>query len=277
MAKTKTRKISFLGAGNMGEAMIKGLIRNGSPPSSITVYEKDSSRLAYITRTYKVKKADSLADALEADATVVAVKPKDLDALLDKVAGTETSLPLLISIAAGIPVSRFTDRLGPKARVVRVMPNTPALIGKGVSAYFAGPGVKSRDLSLAESIVKALGPCHKVDDEGLMDAVTGVSGSGPAYVFAVVEAMSDAGVKMGLPRAMATSLAANTVAGAAAMVAQTGEHPAALKDKVTSPGGTTIAGMAELERGGLRAALINAVEAATMRSRELGNPSKGDK
>jgi pyrroline-5-carboxylate reductase len=156
------------------------------------------------------------------------------------------------------------------------MPNTPALIGKGVSAYFGGPGVKSGDLSLAEDIVKSLGPCHRVDDEALMDAVTGVSGSGPAYVFAVVEALSDAGVKMGLPRAMATSLAANTVAGAGAMVAETGEHPAALKDKVTSPGGTTIAGMAELERGGLRAALINAVEAAVNRSRELGRPADKD-
>jgi len=276
MAKTKTRKISFLGAGNMGEAMIKGLINSHTPPSNVLAFEKDKSRLDYITRTYKVKKAGELPAALQADAVVVAVKPQNLDDLLEKIAAAPVSLPLIISIAAGIPVSRFTDKLGPKTKVVRVMPNTPALIGKGVSAYFGGPGVKSGDLSLAEDIVKSLGPCHRVDDEALMDAVTGVSGSGPAYVFAVVEALSDAGVKMGLPRAMATSLAANTVAGAAAMVAETGEHPAALKDKVTSPGGTTIAGMAELERGGLRAALINAVEAAVNRSRELGRPADKD-
>ncbi len=278
MAKRKRQKISFLGAGNMGEAMIKGLIQSKTSPANILALEKDKSRLDYITRTYKVKKANDLAAALDdVDAAVVAVKPQNLDGLLDDMAALSISLPLVISIAAGIPVSRFIDRLGVKTRVVRVMPNTPALIGKGVSAFFAGPGVKSRDLSLAEDIVRALGPCHKVEDESLMDAVTGVSGSGPAYVFAVVEALSDAGVKMGLPRAMATSLAANTVAGAAAMVTETGEHPAVLKDKVTSPGGTTIAGVAELERAGLRAALIKAVEAATERSRELGKSAQKGK
>jgi pyrroline-5-carboxylate reductase len=168
-----------------------------------------------------------------------------------------------------MPVSRFQHHLGKRARVVRVMPNTPGLIGKGVSAYFLGPGCNRHDHDLAREVISALGPCHQLGSEHLLDAVTGLSGSGPAYVFVMIEALADAGVNVGLPRALALDLAARTVAGAAALVLETGVHPAVLKDQVASPGGTTIAGLAELERDAFRAALINAVEAAAYRAREL--------
>lgn len=267
---SKGTKLGFIGAGNMGEAMIKGLTAGGTAPGSILALDADKARLDYVASKYKVKKARDLKRALDCDAWVVAVKPQSLDGLLEEVAALKARLPLIISIVAGAKVKRFLTRLGAKTRVVRVMPNTPALIGQGVSAYYAGPGCQRKDLALARSVVEALGPAHQVKDEALMDAVTGLSGSGPAYVFVIIEALADAGVMMGLPRALALSLAANTVAGAARMVIETGEHPGSLKDKVASPGGTTIAGLAELERGGLRAALIDAVEAAALRSEEMG-------
>lgn len=266
-----SKKVSFIGAGNMGEAMIKGLIASGRQAKTILAWEVDKDRLGSICRKYKVKRAKNLTEALSAEAVVVAIKPQSIDGLLADISSTGMKkLPLIISIAAGVKVKKFRDALGSGAKVVRVMPNTPALIGEGVSAFFAGPGVRGKYLNLARSVVSALGPCYRVADESLIDAVTGLSGSGPAYVFVMIEAMADAGVKMGLPRDLALSLAAHTVAGAARMVIETREHPASLKDKVASPGGTTIAGLAELERGGFRAAVIDAVEEATLRSREMG-------
>jgi len=266
----KDYKVTFIGAGNMGEAMIKGLLEAGLPAKNIFAIDIDKKRIQYICSKYKVKKPADLKTGLSKDATIIAVKPQQLDNLLQYIAGLEFNLPLIISIAAGIPVKRFTDSLGAKTRVIRVMPNTPALIGKGVSGYFAGPGCQKKDLSLAEDVMSGLGPAYQLTDESLMDAVTGLSGSGPAYVFAIVDALADAGVMMGLSRDMALGLAANTVMGAAAMVTETGEHPSVLKDKVASPGGTTIAGIAAMERGRFRAALMDAVAAATERSRELG-------
>ena len=254
----------------MGEAMIKGLLSAGFKPENILVLEAVKDRLDYIVSTYMVQKAAKLEEAIETDALVLAVKPQQLDDLLSDLAMPGVKLPLLISIMAGVQIGRITHRLGKKNRVVRIMPNTPSLIGEGVSAYFPGPGCAKRDISLARSVAEALGPTHEVKDEALMDAVTAVSGSGPAYVFVFIEALADAGVNMGLPRALALDLAARTVAGAARMVVETGEHPASLKDKVASPGGTTIAALAELERAGLRAALYDAVEAATERSIDLG-------
>ncbi len=266
----KDYTVSFLGAGNMGEAMIKGLLESGLGPKSITALDIDKKRSNYISSKYKVKKPRDLKAALNAEATVVAVKPQSVDHLLSYISGLNVKLPLVISIAAGVPVSRFLDTLGPKTRVVRAMPNTPALIGRGVSGYFAGPGCSKRDMAIAEDIISAMGPAHQLMDEELMDAVTGLSGSGPAYVFVMIEAMADAGVKMGLSRDLALSLAANTVAGAGRLVAESGEHPAVLKDRVSSPGGTTIAGLTELEQGAFRSALMRAVTTATVRSRELG-------
>jgi pyrroline-5-carboxylate reductase len=270
----KDLKVAFIGAGNMGEAMIKGLLRAGVASSRIMAFDVSQERLDLVISRYKVGRAKVLLGTLDSDAVVVAVKPQVIEAVLANIASLEVKLPLVISIAAGVPVQRFTDALGRKARVVRVMPNTPALIGQGVSVFFAGPGCTARDAALARTVLSGLGPAHEVKDESLLDAVTGLSGSGPAYVFVLIEALADAGVKMGLTRALALDLAARTAAGAAAMVIETGEHPASLKDKVASPGGTTIAGLSELERGGFRAAAIAAVEAATLRSREMGKGPK---
>jgi pyrroline-5-carboxylate reductase len=265
----KTYTIAFVGAGAMGEAMVRGLLHSGVVPGRIAAHDLDRNRLDYLLKTYKVKRARDLAAALEADVVVVAVKPKDLDPVLAGMAAAGAKTPLVISIVAGMTLARFEERLGARARVVRVMPNTPALIGRGVSAYFPGPACSARDAALAEEILAGLGPVHRLPGENYLDAVTGLSGSGPAYVYVMIEALADAGVMMGLPRALAQDLAARTVAGAAEMVSATGMHPAKLKDQVASPGGTTIAGLVELERAGFRAALINAVEAAAKRSKEL--------
>jgi pyrroline-5-carboxylate reductase len=259
----KDFSISFIGAGNMGEAMIKGLLSAGVSPKRILAWDVAKKRLNLVCSSYKVKKARGLKDALGADVAVVAVKPQVIDDVLAAIAGSGVKPGLIITIAAGVPIKRFTAALGGKARVARVMPNTPALIGQGVSAYFVGGSCTKKDQAAADTVISALGPCFRVSDESLMDAVTGLSGSGPAYVFVFIEALADAGVKMGLPRALARDLAMYTVAGAARMVIETGENPAQLKDKVASPGGTTIG-----------AAVIDAVEAATLRSKEMGEGMK---
>jgi len=176
----------------------------------------------------------------------------------------------VISIAAGVPIAALERMLGAGARIVRTMPNTPSLVGMGACALAAGERATAEDLEVASGIFQAVG-ITTVVEESLLDAVTGLSGSGPAYVFLVIEALSDAGVKVGLPRYTALKLAAQTVLGSAQMLIETGAHPGHLKDQVTSPGGTAIAGLATLEAGGLRTCLINAVEAATRRAKELGD------
>jgi pyrroline-5-carboxylate reductase len=203
-----------------------------------------------------------------AQVLVVAVKPQHVAGLLADMRGRIRPDHLLVSIAAGIPLAALRDSAGPDCRLVRVMPNTPALIGAGAAAYCLDASATPDDEALVLSCLSAVGRAYRVS-ETLMDAVTGLSGSGPAYVYQVIEALSDGGVGVGLPRDVALGLASQTVLGAARMVLETGLHPAALKDQVTSPGGTTIAGLHALERGGLRAALMNAVEAATARSTEL--------
>ena len=270
----KSFKVGFLGAGNMGEAMIKGLLGCGFRAADIVAFDVDRARLDRIVKAYKVRRAAKLADALAVDAAVVAVKPQAMDGLLADLAAAP-KLPLLISIAAGVRLSRFRRALK-KARVIRAMPNTPALVGEGASGWFAGPGCGKRDLDLASAILSSFGAAFRVTDERLLDAVTGLSGSGPAFVFVMIEAMADAGVLCGLPRALAQELAARTVAGAGRMVIETGEHPAVLKDKVASPGGTTIAGLAELEDEGFRGAIIEAVAAAAERSYELSGGADED-
>jgi pyrroline-5-carboxylate reductase len=205
--------------------------------------------------------------AEEADVIFLAVKPQNMAAVYADVGGW-VQKKLIVSIAAGIPLARLTEGLKTE-RVVRVMPNTPALVGQGAAGYALAKGATESDGELVKQLLSAVGRAYRVDEK-LLDAVTGLSGSGPAFVYVVIEALSDAGVKMGLPRDVAAALAAQTVRGSAEMVLATGEHPAVLKDKVASPGGTTIAGLAALESHGLRAALIAAVEAATKRSQELG-------
>jgi pyrroline-5-carboxylate reductase len=204
----------------------------------------------------------------QASVIFLAVKPQSMPAVFAELSGKIPAGKLFVSIAAGITLARLTDGLK-CGRVIRVMPNTPALVGEGASAYALGPDATAEDGQLVGRLLGAVGKAHVVDEK-LLDAVTGLSGSGPAFVYVMIEALSDGGVRMGLPREVAAALAAQTVKGAATMVLETGEHTSVLKDKVASPGGTTIAGLQALEDRGLRGALIAAVEAATRRSQELG-------
>jgi len=205
-----------------------------------------------------------------ADVVFLSVKPQHMHALLSEAASSVRDQHLFVSIAAGIPLAKLEAGLGPKARVIRVMPNTPCLVGQGASAYALGARATGADGELVQDLMSTVGIGLPVS-ESLLDAVTGLSGSGPAYVYILIEALSDGGVRMGLPRDAATKLAAQTVLGAAQMVLTTGKHPGALKDAVASPGGTTIAGLHVLEQHGIRGALMDAVQAATERSKELGN------
>ncbi|MFE8597630.1 pyrroline-5-carboxylate reductase [Archangium violaceum] len=263
--------IAFLGAGNMAEALIKGLLRAGNAkPESIIATGRRGERLEMLQRTYGVRTTqDNLAAVREADVVVLSVKPQALDKVLVQVATAVDPHKLIISVAAGVPIAAMERRLGAGARIIRTMPNTPSLVGMGACALSPGEHASEEDLAVATRIFQSVGTTTVVD-ENLLDAVTGLSGSGPAYIFLIIEALSDAGVKVGLPRYTALKLAAQTVLGSAQLLIETGAHPGQLKDQVTSPGGTAIAGLHTLEAGGLRTTLINAVEAATRRARELG-------
>jgi pyrroline-5-carboxylate reductase len=263
--------IAFLGAGNMAEALIKGLLRAGiATPERILATARRAERLEALRGTYGVRVgSDNVAAAREAGVVVLSVKPQAMDKLLVQVAPAIDPHKLVISVAAGVPIAALERRLGAGARIVRTMPNTPALVGAGACAMAKGEHATEEDLALAGRIFGAVGMTTVVE-EGLLDAVTGLSGSGPAYIFLIIEALSDAGVKVGLPRYTALKLAAQTVLGSAQLLIETGAHPGSLKDQVTSPGGTAIAGLHTLEAGGMRTTLINAVEAATRRAKELG-------
>jgi len=265
------KKVAFLGGGNMAEALIKGLIAAGTAkPDQIMVTDLSSDRVAHLKKTYGIIiQKGNLDAAREADVVVLSVKPQVIEKVLAEIAPGVDGKKLVISIAAGIDIGKIEKALRENSRVVRVMPNTPALVLAGAAAIAGGRAVTSDDLALAQNIFNSVGRSVIVEEK-LMDAVTGLSGSGPAYVFLIIDALSDAGVKAGLPRQLALELAAQTVYGAAKMVLETKEHPGKLRDMVTSPGGTTIEGLHALEKGKLRATLMNAVEAATARSRELG-------
>jgi pyrroline-5-carboxylate reductase len=201
---------------------------------------------------------------------ILAVEPQVLDEVLTEIAGALNPQSLIISVAAGYPISRVAGRLKPGQRIVRAMPNTPSSVLEGVTALSFGTGVSEEEARIAQAIFESVGKVVEVE-ERLMDAVTGLSGSGPAYVYLMIEALADGGVKVGLSRPVAELLAAQTVLGAARMLIESGEHPGRLKDRVASPGGTTIAGLHKLEEGRMRATLMAAVEAATQRSQELGS------
>jgi pyrroline-5-carboxylate reductase len=265
------KQLAFLGGGNMAEALIRGLLRaKTSEPSQISVTGKRAERLEELQRQYGVTTLkDNVRAAASAEVVVLAVKPQAMNVLLDEVAPAIGANHLVISVAAGVPIAAMERKLGPTSRIVRAMPNTPALVGQGACAIAAGKHATASDVEVAKSIFDAVG-LTVVTEEVLLDAVTGLSGSGPAYLFLVIEALADAGVKVGLPRRTAQALAAQTVAGSARLLIETGIHPGQLKDQVTSPGGTAIAGLHTLEAGGLRTTLINAVEAATQRAKELG-------
>jgi pyrroline-5-carboxylate reductase len=265
------RTIAFLGAGNMAEALIKGLLRAGTArPESLIATGRRAERLEELKRAYGIRTSqDNLASAREADIVVLSVKPQAMDKLVVQVAPALDQRKLIISVAAGVPIAALERRLGSGARIIRTMPNTPSLVGAGACALARGEHASEEDLAIASRIFQAVG-ITTVVEENLLDAVTGLSGSGPAYIFLVIEALSDAGVKVGLPRYTALKLAAQTVLGSAQLLIETNAHPGHLKDQVTSPGGTAIAGLHTLEAGGLRTTLINAVEAATRRAKELG-------
>lgn len=265
------RTIGFLGAGNMAGALIKGLLVAGAAPAS-RVWASDvrDERLAEIGRVHGVRTTRSNAELLEAcDVVVLSVKPQVVDRVLPAIAAHLRRDALVVSVAAGISIAAIEARLPPEARVIRTMPNTAAIALAGATAIARGAHASDEDLAVAKALFEAVGKVT-VLDESLLDAVTGLSGSGPAYIMLIIEALADGGVKVGLHRETALMLAAQTVFGSAKLLLDTGMHPGALKDMVTSPGGTAIAGLHTLEAGGLRRTLIDAVESATQRSEALG-------
>ena len=265
-----SRTIGFIGGGNMAEAMIRGLLRGEDfAPGQISVSGPREERMRELRDAYGIETTSDNRVPAAAEIVVLSVKPQILGRVLDAVAGAVSPDALVISIAAGVPVSAIQSRLASGARVVRAMPNTPALVDAAATAIAGGEHARESDLADAKRIFDAIG-LTVILDESAMDAVTGLSGSGPAYVFLILEALSDAGVKVGLSRRTAQLLAAQTVLGSAKLLLETNEHPGRLKDMVTSPGGTAITGLHTLEHGGVRTTLMNAVEAATRRSRELG-------
>lgn len=264
------KKIAFLGAGRMATALAQGLIQAGlSKPHDLRA--SDPVRLAreqFAAATGATVSQDNAACAEGSDVVVLAVKPQHVAETLRGLKGRLTGEQLLMSVAAGVPLATLAAHAGEGPRLVRVMPNTPCLVGYGASAFALGRGATRADAELIARLLGSVGLARELD-ERLLDAVTGLSGSGPAFVYLVIEALSDGGVAMGLPRDVALELAAQTVRGAAEMVLVEKEHPGVLKDRVASPGGTTIAGLRALEDGRVRAALMAAVEAATRRSAEL--------
>lgn len=265
MSETGLR-IGFIGGGNMAEAICRGLLAAGHAPSQIRVAEPLPPRREQLAAELGVETTGDNAHAASGrDVVVIAVKPDQLERALDGLGGSGD--PLWLSIAAGCPTARLRKWLGADARVLRCMPNTPALVGSGISAL-ATDAASEDDLARAASVLEAVGEVVRVP-ESAMDAVTGLSGSGPAYVYVVVEALTEAGIREGLSADVSRRLATATVFGAARMVRESGEHPAVLRERVTSPGGTTIAGLAALDAHGLRPALHAAVSAAAARSREL--------
>ncbi len=268
------KRIGFIGAGAMAEALAGGVLASGIPAESVAAADPDPVRRKHLSETLGVTAvADNGEIVRDSDIVVLAVKPSVVGPVLEGLADApegEPARPLWISIAAGIPLARLEAGLGEEARIVRAMPNTPALVQAGATAFCGNHRATARDRDSTRDLFRCVGTVWEAPNEGLLDAVTGLSGSGPAYVFVFLEALGDAGVRMGLPRPAAYDLASQTVFGASKLARETGLHPAELKDQVTSPGGTTIAGLERLEAGGLRAAVHAAVAAATRRSRELG-------
>jgi len=273
MAGLESQRIGLLGAGAMGEALAGGLAAAGVPKASLRAADPDpAQRERFRAATGVEVGPDNVALVRASDVVVIAVKPAVVPRVLAglrKDGDDALAAPLWISIAAGVSLARLAGDLPPGARIVRAMPNTPALVGAGATAFAANPAATPADRALAKALFESVGTAWEAPDEALLDAVTGLSGSGPAYVFVFLEALADAGVRAGLPRDAAHRLACQTVLGAAKLALESGLHPGQLKDRVTSPGGTTIAGLARLEAKGFRAAVHEAVEAATRRSKEL--------
>ncbi len=261
--------LALFGGGKIGEALVSGLLRGERTVEEIVVCERHPERAAYLSATHGVRALRIEEAAAAARILLIAVKPQDIAGLLDDLAPHIGPHHLVVSVAAGIPTARIERTLPAGTPVVRVMPNTPALVDQAMSAISAGTHAGPQHLAAAETILGSVGKVVRVP-ESQQDAVTALSGSGPAYFFFLVEAMIDAGILLGLPRALAADLIVQTALGAATMLRDSDEHPVQLREAVTSPGGTTIMAVRELERHGVRAALIAAIEAARDRSVELG-------
>jgi pyrroline-5-carboxylate reductase len=268
----KNKRISIIGTGNMGEALVSGLISSGSSdPENIICTDVRDDQLKSVAEKYGVTTMKNNIEAVDAtDIVIYAVKPQIIASVLKETSPSLDMSKLIISIAAGVPLAAIESCLQKDLRLIRVMPNIAAFVKESASVVAAGKNASEDDIETAMAIFNSMGKTIFLKENILMDAITGLSGSGPAYIFMIVDAMADAGVKVGLSRQDALYLSTQTVLGAAKLLMETQEHPGRLKDMVTSPGGTAIAGIHTLEKGGLRTTLINAVEVATERSKELG-------
>ncbi len=267
---TNTQKIGFIGGGNMAEAMIKGLLSGSFPAAKIMASEPSDIRREHLVEAFGIELAENNLALMEAcDIVVLSIKPQIVVEVLEEVAGAYSNDKLIISILAGVTTASIEKFFQGAPRIVRVMPNTPALVGEAASAICRGHYASQEDLAVVKQLFESVGIVQLID-ERQMDAATGLSGSGPAYIYTVIEALADGGVREGLRRDVAHALAVQTVVGAALMVRETGEHPAILRDQVCSPGGTAIAGVSTLEKHGLRTTLMEAVTTSAARSRELG-------
>jgi pyrroline-5-carboxylate reductase len=264
-----TTVIAILGAGKMGEALISGLLRAGRSPSGVAAVVRRAERGQQLSETYGISVLSADEAAKTAETLVVAVKPQDMSVLLDQIAPHMPADRLIISVAAGIPTSVIERRLGLDIPVVRVMSNTPVLVDEAMSVISAGRHAGEQHLRRAEDLLRPVGMVLRIP-ESQQDAATALSGSGPAYLYFLVEAMVDAGILLGIPRATALEMVTQAVYGAATMLRDSGEHPVILREAVTSPGGTTIAAIRELERHSVRAAFLAAIESARDRAAELG-------
>lgn len=266
--------VGLIGCGNMGRALALGLLAAGKhQPIDLIASDTDAARRQAVSQELGIEVvADNRAVVAKASVLVLAVKPQIMADVLKDLAGSLTDRHLLISIAAGVTTGVLEQQLGGAVRVVRAMPNLPAIVAAGATALAPGSRATSKDVEQAQGLFDSVGRTVVVS-EAQMDAVTGLSGSGPAYAMLVIEGLADGGVQMGLPRSVALLLATQTVYGASKLLLETGEHPGQLKDRVASPGGTTIAGIEALEQGGVRHTMMNAVKAATERSQQLGAAS----
>jgi pyrroline-5-carboxylate reductase len=266
------KAVGFIGAGNMGEILIRGLIQSGKvSKSKILACDVSKDRLDHISKTYGIKTTLSDKELVKkASIIIIAVKPQNIDELLEHLSTLSHEGHLFISIVAGITTEKIAEKMHHRSGIIRAMPNAPASVLAGVTALYPGRNITSDGLQRARSIFECVGSTVIIKNEALMDVVTGLSGSGPAYVFLAIESLSDAGVQLGISRPESSLLAAQTVYGAAKMLLETGKHPSELKDIVATPGGTTFAGLKMLEKCNFRSTIMEAVEAATIRSRELG-------
>jgi pyrroline-5-carboxylate reductase len=267
-----TEAIAILGGGVMGETLLSGLLRAGRNVDDVVITERRAARAAELADRYGVKVLENTEAVAQAETVVTVVKPQDMATLLEEIAGAVRPGALVVSIAAGITTAFVEQRLRPGTAVVRVMPNTPALVDEGMAAISPGSHCDAAHLARAEALLAATGKVVEVPEHH-QDAITAISGSGPAYIFYVVEAMIEAGVLLGLPRTTSTELVVQTLYGAATMLRETGEHPTVLREQVSSPAGTTMAALRQLDDHKVRAAFLTAMEAARDRSRELSSGS----